>query len=551
VTDPQSIIFNFTNLYSDSLLSAFFYSCNSELILDIRQHITACNLHDTTTLRTPYSNNNTVNKMVTIAERKRPLHVVAVCFLLLVCSQTLECATAITSWKSTTAAARFTNNPSENRLSTIARGGSLDESNKDGEDGDDVEGSLDAVTTATAEEEDAETSTTEITKESGGKDSDCIVDEDEEVNSDDEDESLSSSLIEIATTLRLEGKKYHDEGDFIKAAEVFQKAADTLLKGDGDNTKSSEDYATCRLHQALCHLKSKNYELCIDACTDVLQESDNLTAGGSTHLPAINARAYHRRAKAKMALGDNSGALQDARTASFLGDGKAVALYGKLMRESSSTDLSSAINPLLSPDSSSVSPHAALLESLMNKSGSGNGSAGAGGLPDFSPASLLMGSGSGGNSMLGALGSGGGGLAKSVVQNLLKKMDDESTHETICSFLQQTSTAQIKNLASMAGINNPLQDSQLDKLVNFCHGITPKGIRRTVGATKVMVYFGKLIRRTIQLINKYKSLLAAIFILQWAKSSIFRPIPINKGAAKKAAKKAIKEAMKASRAGFF
>ena len=496
--------------------------------------------------------------MVTIAERKRPLvHVVTVCFLLLVCSQTLECATAITSWKSTTAA-RFTKNPSGNRLSTVARGGSLDESNKDDVDGvgDDVEGTSEAVTTATVEEDDAETTTAEASKESGGKDSECIVDEDEdeEVNSDDEDES-SSSLIEIATTLRLEGKKYHDEGDFIKAAEVFQKAADTLLEGDGDNTKSSEDYATCRLHQALCHLKSKNYELCIDACTDVLQESDLTAAGvgggGSTHLPAINARAYHRRAKAKMALGDNSGALQDARTASFLGDGKAVALYGKLMRESSSTDLSSAINPLLSPESSSPSPHAALLESLMNKSGSGNGSAGAGGLPDFSPASLLLGSGSDGNSMLGALGSGGGGLAKSVIQNLLKKMDDESTHETICTFLQQTSTAQIKNLASMAGINNPLQDSQLDKLVNFCHRITPKGIRRTVRATKVMVYIGKLIRQTIKLINKYKSLLAAIFILQWAKSSIFRPIPINKGAAKKAAKLALKEAMKANRAGFF
>jgi len=304
--------------------------------------------------------------------------------------------------------------------------------------------------------------------------------------------------------------------------------------------------------------------LCIDACTDVLQDNvDNenssksdLLAGGSTHLPAINARAYHRRAKAKMALGDNSGALQDARTASFLGDGKAVALYGKLMRKSSSTDLSAAMNPLISPDSysSSVSPHAALLESLMNKSSENASSRdSASGLSNFSPASLLLGSGNGGSgiNMLGALGSGGGGLAKSVLQNLSKKLDDESTQETICNYLQQTNKAQIQNLASMGGIDNVLQDSHLDKLVSFCHGITPKGIRRMVRTTKVVVYIAKVIRRTAKLINKYKSLLAVIFIMQWAKCSIFRPMPIDKRAVKRAAKKALKEAMKASRAGFF
>mmetsp|Transcript_5312 Transcript_5312/g.11149 ORF Transcript_5312/g.11149 Transcript_5312/m.11149 type:complete len:635 (+) Transcript_5312:1093-2997(+) len=95
-----------------------------------------------------------------------------------------------------------------------------------------------------------------------------------------------------------------------------------------------------------------------------------------------------------MALGDNAGALQDARTASFLGDGKAVNLYGKLMRETSSysDDGSSALNPFRSPQGSSaapISPHSALLESLLNKSGSGGGG---GGFPGFSPASLLMGS---------------------------------------------------------------------------------------------------------------------------------------------------------------
>jgi len=479
-----------------------------------------------------YSNNNFAKK---IKKGQTQVFFIAICSLILACSQTLEFVTAITSLKSTTAI-RTVVESSAVLTRQIARGGSIEKSNNS-KDGDENEGNLEAVTTAKVEEDDEDTRTPEIRKDE------------------------SSSLTEIAKALRLDGKKYHDEGDFIKAAEVFQNAADTFLGGDNtkSSTKMSEDYATCRLHQALCHLKSENYELCIDACTDVLQDNVNnksnaksdLLAGGSTHLPAINARAYHRRAKAKMALGDNSGALQDARTASFLGDGKAVALYGKLMRKSSSTDLSAAINPLISPDSysSSVSPHAALLESLMNKSSENASSS----FSNFSPASLLLGNGNGGSgiNMLGALGSGGGGLAKSVLQNLSKKLDDESTQETICNYLQQTSKAQIQNLASMGGIDNVLQDSHLDRLVNFCHGITPKGIRRMVRTTKVVVYIAKVIRRTAKLISKYKSLLAVIFIMQWAKCSIFRPMPIDKRAAKKVAKQALKEAMKASRAGFF
>lgn len=162
-----------------------------------------------------------------------------------------------------------------------------------------------------------------------------------------------------------------------------------------------------------------------------------------------------------------------------------------------------------------------------------------------------MGNGGGGGNLLGALGSGGGGMAKSLVTNLIKRLDDESTQVTICDFLQKTSKAQLVSLASMAGIENALQDSQLEKLVNFCHGITPKGIRRTVRGTKVVVYFVKVIRRTIKVLNKYKSLIVAALILQWMKSAVLRPLPINTRAVKKAAKLAAKEALKASRAGFF
>jgi len=480
--------------------------------------------------------------MNAIVEIRRPwVLVVTVYFAILISSTTTQYATANDLWGTTVGNFRWSPSPSSflaSRISII-RGGSLEEgsSKSPEEDGDDSSGA----------------SSVEMEVEGGVVDVEAVTEED------------SENVVAIATELRLEGKEHHDQGDFVKAAEVFQRAADTLLSGDGDRVtklRMSEDYATCRLHQALCNLKSENYELCIEACTDVLQDGSDDASSGSSHSPAINARAYHRRAKAKMALGDNAGALQDARTASFLGDGKAVNLYGKLMRESSSSDLSSLMNPFgptgSSESSSSASPlsspHSALLESLMKKSSGGSGSS-PGGFPDFSPASLLMGNG-GGSNLLGALGSGGSGMAKSMAKNLVKKLDDESTHETICNFLQKTNTAQLKSFASMAGIDSSvLQDSQLDKLVSFCHGITPKGIRRTVRGTKVVVYFAKVIRRTLKVIQKYKSLIVAALILQWTKSAILRPLPIDTRAAKKAAKlaakQALNDAMKASRAGFF
>mmetsp|Transcript_3739 Transcript_3739/g.8942 ORF Transcript_3739/g.8942 Transcript_3739/m.8942 type:complete len:431 (+) Transcript_3739:183-1475(+) len=366
----------------------------------------------------------------------------------------------------------------------------------------------------------------------------------QEESEDDDSTSSSSSLTEIATALRLEGKEHHDRGDFVKAAEVFQRAADTLLSNDDDESsmRLSEDYATCRLHQALCNLKSENYELCIEACSDVLQDEDR----GSGHGPAINARAYHRRAKAKLALGDNAGALQDARTASFLGDGKAVNLYGKLMRETSSSEMGSIMNNPMMPETPlASSPHSALLESLMNKS---SDSSPMGGLPDFNPMSMLMGNS---GDLLSSLGSGGSGMAKSVVKNLVKKLDDESTRVTISDFLQRTDTAQLRNLAGMAGVDG-ITDGQLAKIEKFCHGVTPKTIKRTVGLTKVAVYLFKVIRRTLELIQKYKTLIVAAMILLWTKSAILRPLPINKRAVKKAAKLAAKEALKgASKAGFF
>ena len=404
-----------------------------------------------------------------------------------------------------------------------------------------------------------------------------VTKEDEEVEENEKEDSTGSGTaeneedeedeeeIEDPTELRLKGKECHDQGDFIQAAKLFKKAADSIQqrkavgKDDGesdeveadnnDDATTTEEFVTCRLHEALCHLKSENYEDCIVACSNVLE-------GDETYSPAVKARAYHRRAKAKLALEDSSGALQDARSAAFLGDRRAVAFYGKLMRESSpfgngdggGDSSSSALQGLAN------SPSASLLESMLGKS---SDSSSAGGMPDFNPASLLFGGnspgGSGGNNILESLMSGAAGgkdgkgtssLAKSVMSSLYKRLDDEATQTKISGYLQSANKQQLQSLATMAGFSDNIQDSHYDKVLEICHGVTPKKIRRTVKYSKRAVYVGKLVRKISRIIDKYKTFFVAIALFQWSKSAALRPLPTDRRAAKRATKKAIKEAMK-------
>jgi hypothetical protein len=170
------------------------------------------------------------------------------------------------------------------------------------------------------------------------------------------------------------------------------------------------------------------------------------------------------------------------------------------------------------------------------------------GVPDFNPASLLFGN-SPNNNMLSALGSGGkgGGLAKSVMESLYKRLDDESTQTKISTYLQSANKQQLQQLAAMAGVSHVVQDSHLDKILSVCHGVTTKAIRRTVKTSKRAVYGVKLIRRVLRIIDKYKTFLIAIMLLQWSKSACFLPMPTDRKAAKRVAKQAIKEAMKQNR----
>jgi tetratricopeptide (TPR) repeat protein len=373
--------------------------------------------------------------------------------------------------------------------STYARGGST-EDNDDADNADAAE-----VTTLLSPSEDDADDSTEAVSEAD--DAAQLL-----------DNSVDDIILQEATALRQQGKELHDAGDWWEAAKVFSQAADLVQ----EEPEHLTDYCTCRLHEALCQLKMEDYDACLAVCTGILDLPD-LTG-------AIRARAYHRRAKAHVGLENAEEALVDARAAAFLGDRKAVALYGKLMRGNSGTldelasppmlnDLLQGKNPFLSssaPESSSSS-NPMLLESLLGKSGLG------GDIP----------------SLLGQ-GGAGGTLAKSLLSSLTKRLETDS--DSICAYLQKTNPSQLQQLGSLAGV--PLSENQATRLVKFCHSVTPKAIRRTVKFGKRGWYGLTLIRKSIKVVNKYKHLLILWVLALWIKSAILRPIPISKKAQKAA-----------------
>mmetsp|Transcript_19627 Transcript_19627/g.42773 ORF Transcript_19627/g.42773 Transcript_19627/m.42773 type:complete len:122 (-) Transcript_19627:175-540(-) len=66
----------------------------------------------------------------------------------------------------------------------------------------------------------------------------------------------------------------------------------------------------------------------------VATKTSTTAATRSLISPAARVRTYHhRRAKARLALEDRTGALEDAKEAAYLGDRSAVGSYGRLIRE--------------------------------------------------------------------------------------------------------------------------------------------------------------------------------------------------------------------------
>lgn len=178
-----------------------------------------------------------------------------------------------------------------------------------------------------------------------------------------------------AAEKRAEGKTLHDSGDLASASKAFHEAASllsTVLQQSSnspggidsislsDHTDQiSEEFATCRLHEALCLFKNGEAERCVQVCTDVLgdgttvEHDDDVDSGISrvqTNIPnngqlpsqdadtenedgdkcenkaariittdssisaQVRARAHLRRSKARLKLGDLDGAIEDGKS---------------------------------------------------------------------------------------------------------------------------------------------------------------------------------------------------------------------------------------------
>ncbi|EJK47093.1 hypothetical protein THAOC_34211, partial [Thalassiosira oceanica] len=377
--------------------------------------------------------------------------------------------------------------------------------------------------------------------ESEEHDSQSIDEDDQRASAPDPNEESESDLSEIigdlqcrASDRRAEGKELHDAGNLSEAAAAFHAAA-TLLDeaievqqiadAEADGSVSLER-ATCRLHEALCLLKDGRPEECIAACSDVLQDGVRVVAAGEvvgadpddpeaaetaksvvvepaaskrrdSLPPQIRARALHRRAKARLAVDDLDGALEDARGAAFMGDRNAVQFYGRLMREGPGRG-----EPRRAARGGLLGVPAEL--AAVRRRGGRRPVRAHGG-----PPLATEGGEEGQETRQGKearRGRGGGGmdtLAKSVLSNLLKKIEDEETQEKICSYLRSANAQQIMSFAAMAGM--PLRKESAERLASFANGVTPRGIGRGVSRVKRGLSIVKTVRRVMKVIDKYKS----------------------------------------------
>mmetsp|Transcript_9033 Transcript_9033/g.18068 ORF Transcript_9033/g.18068 Transcript_9033/m.18068 type:complete len:806 (-) Transcript_9033:85-2502(-) len=419
-------------------------------------------------------------------------------------------------------------------------------------------------------------------------------------------EVQSNELRTSASYKRAMAKTHHDNGNLKDASIAFREAAMLLDEAmealsqsssinDNDAKEEEEgniavERATCRLHEALCLLKDGRPGDCVEACTDVLEddvtvvpldnESENgdddgadptqqaavvkiipaTTTTGASNKPAIpaqiRARAHHRRAKARLALGDLDGALEDARSAAFMGDRNAVQFYGRLMREGSATTTGAELSSSPSSPMGMGGGSNPFLDGMLGGMGGNTNpfmpSPGAGSSSDFSSSllsSLLTGS--------SGSGSGGGGnpfglmgellsppeestgsskrrrgkakkdsLAKSVLKNIMKRIEDEETQETICGYLQSTNKQQIMQFSTMAGV--PIKEETAQRLSGLANGITPKGIRKGVRRVKRGLKVVKTGRKILKVIDKYKPVIIVAVLLYWVRSAILEPYPISK-----------------------
>jgi len=310
----------------------------------------------------------------------------------------------------------------------------------------------------------------------------------------------------------------------------------------------AEEAATCRLHEALCNLKNGDYKQCVNTCSIVLhdyhpqegEQADIYLYETQTLSAPLLARAHLRRAKGRLALNDEDGALEDARAAAFLGDQSAVKLYGRLMRTREPNYEDSNLFPMdlwqqnqqqqfPSPfvsqqkhmdDNGSNSNAADLFSSFMSSSPANQNTLPISTNPLASIlAKGLLNKGDAENSES----NNGGNLVKSMLSSLIQKIDDEDNQKSICNFLNAADERQITQYAAIAGI--PMNANYASKLSSFTTNMTPEGLKRGVLLTKRTVKVINVMQKVVKTLIKYRHLIVYYFLLVWIKSSILRPLP--------------------------
>lgn len=382
----------------------------------------------------------------------------------------------------------------------------------------------------------------------------------------------SSSNIE---ELRIQGKQLFVMGKFQDAATKFANAASQSLwkldpqqsdKNKNENTNSDSDpveaWATFRLHEALCWHKATDYERAIAVCDSVLEPPppppNNVQPTESTETTrmqqqqqqepssnllspiqstAIRARAGLRRAKARLALGQYEMALHDARTAAFLGDRKAVTLYGQLMRQhpnhgntnsmcennnnNNHSNTNESDNNMWMNQDIFNNKNAALLESLMSKA-TPTKSHGESVPGSFLPTSFLQGLTRNNKSDPTSSTT----MLKSVLQSISKQLDDTATLERICNSLQQCNAPILQGMAGMAGVSLPMH--QAAQITNLAHSVTPQRLQYWHRIVKRILYMMQLLQKISLILQKYRPWILIWILSIWVKSAIQRPIPLSR-----------------------
>merc|ERR1712194_773681 len=119
---------------------------------------------------------------------------------------------------------------------------------------------------------------------------------------------------------------------------------------------------------------------------------------------------------------------------------------------------------------------------------------------------------------------GGGGmdtLAKSVLTNLVKRLEDVETQELICSYLKSTNTQQIMQISKMVGV--PLQLKNAQRLVSLAAGVTPRGISKSVLRVKCGISIIKTVRKVLKVIDQYKAYIIVAVLCCWIRSAMIQP----------------------------